>query len=128
MPSYTYRCEYVRCGKGCRGCPHGPYWYGYYREEGRLKKKYFGKKDPRSGPAPQTVPVNPWDAIYCWQTASEQLAREILGVDQAADYMTCRRAYLLACKTMHPDVGGDSRQFQFREAAWSYLKALHEWR
>jgi hypothetical protein len=27
--SITYRLERVSCGKGCKGCPHGPYWYGY---------------------------------------------------------------------------------------------------
>lgn len=43
----TYRLEHVRCGKqSCRSCPHGPYWYAYWREDGRLKSRYIGKKLP----------------------------------------------------------------------------------
>ncbi len=44
---YTYRPEYVKCGKrGCsctKGKGHGPYWYAYWKEGGTLKKKYLGK-------------------------------------------------------------------------------------
>jgi hypothetical protein len=48
----TYRQERVRCGReGCTTCPHGPYWYGYWREGGRLRSRYIGKEPPR-GPAP----------------------------------------------------------------------------
>ena len=42
--SVTYRLELVSCGKNCKGCPHGPYWYGYWREGGRTRSKYIGKK------------------------------------------------------------------------------------
>jgi hypothetical protein len=42
--SVTYRLEAVNCGKpGCRSCPHGPYWYAYYREGTRLRSHYIGK-------------------------------------------------------------------------------------
>ena len=43
----TYRLEPVRCGKrGCTRCPHGPYWYAYWRENGRLRSRYIGKTLP----------------------------------------------------------------------------------
>src|SRR6266700_7782569 len=43
----TYRLEPVRCGKdGCTRCPHGPYWYAYWREDGRLRSRYIGKQLP----------------------------------------------------------------------------------
>jgi hypothetical protein len=43
----TFRQEHVRCGrKGCTRCPHGPYWYAYWREEGRLRSRYIGKRLP----------------------------------------------------------------------------------
>jgi hypothetical protein len=42
--SITYRLEKVSCGKGCKGCPHGPYWYGYWREGGKTRSKYIGKR------------------------------------------------------------------------------------
>jgi hypothetical protein len=41
--SITYRQEKISCGKNCRGCPHGPYWYGYWREGGKTRSKYIGK-------------------------------------------------------------------------------------
>jgi len=54
-PGVTYRLESVRCGKrGCTRCPHGPYWYAYWREEGRLRSKYLGKSPPEeAGPQAQ---------------------------------------------------------------------------
>jgi hypothetical protein len=40
----TIRREKVKCGKpSCRTCPHGPYFYGYLREGGRMKSVYLGK-------------------------------------------------------------------------------------
>lgn len=45
--TYTFRQEWVRCGKeGCRcaqGERHGPYTYKYWKEDGRLRKQYVGK-------------------------------------------------------------------------------------
>lgn len=43
----TYRQQPVRCGKlGCTRCPHGPYWYAYWRENGKLRSRYIGKTLP----------------------------------------------------------------------------------
>ncbi len=45
-----YQLEQIRCGKpGCKcagenGELHGPYWYAYWRESGKLKSRYIGKK------------------------------------------------------------------------------------
>lgn len=36
----------IKCGKECRRCPHGPYWYGYYRSKGKFISFYLGKKLP----------------------------------------------------------------------------------
>jgi hypothetical protein len=48
------RQEMVSCGKGrCRKCAegpgHGPYWYRYYRRDGKLVSKYVGKERPAAG-------------------------------------------------------------------------------
>ncbi len=42
----TIRSEQIRCGKSfCFMCPHGPYYYAYWKDEnGKLKKKYIGTK------------------------------------------------------------------------------------
>lgn len=45
----TYQHELVRCGKArCKPCagggfPHGPYWYAYWSEGGRKRKRYIGR-------------------------------------------------------------------------------------
>jgi hypothetical protein len=41
--SVTYRQEWVYCGKECKTCPHGPYWYCYWKEDGKTRTKYIGK-------------------------------------------------------------------------------------
>ncbi len=42
-----FRQEMIRCGKkGCTRCPHGPYWYAYWREGGKTKSRYVGKQLP----------------------------------------------------------------------------------
>ena len=46
-----YRRQSVRCGKrGCTRCPHGPYWYAYWREGGRVRTRYIGKELPEEAP------------------------------------------------------------------------------
>lgn len=46
-PGVTYRLESVRCGKPtCTSCPHGPYWYAYYREGKKLRSRYIGRELP----------------------------------------------------------------------------------
>jgi hypothetical protein len=51
----TYRQERVRCGReGCARCPHGPYWYAYWRESGKVRSRYIGKQLPGDGPGPMT--------------------------------------------------------------------------
>jgi len=58
----TYRREEVRCGKSnCTRCPHGPYWYAYWREDGRLRSKYLGsaKGDQAPGEVPSGVKASP---------------------------------------------------------------------
>ena len=51
LPSnHTIREEFVKCGKEfCLQCPHGPYYYAYWKDSTtkKLKKKYLGVMDPR---------------------------------------------------------------------------------
>ena len=52
-PRVRLRSRMVKCGKdGCRSCPHGPYWYAHWTEEGRRRSRYVGKLPEE--------PVNPW--------------------------------------------------------------------
>ena len=46
--SLTFRYETVRCGKpNCTRCPHGPYWYAYWKENGRTRSRYVGRALPQ---------------------------------------------------------------------------------
>ena len=51
LPSnHTIREEFVKCGKEfCLQCPHGPYYYAYWKDSTtkKIKKKYLGAIDPR---------------------------------------------------------------------------------
>jgi hypothetical protein len=50
----TYQHEKRRCGKAACRCSegnlsqvgHGPYWYAYWKENGRLRSQYIGKRPP----------------------------------------------------------------------------------
>ena len=47
----TLRLEMVKCGKDrCKKCErgegHGPYWYLYFRRNGKLTSRYIGKTIP----------------------------------------------------------------------------------
>lgn len=46
VPRPSYRRQLVRCGKDCDACPHGPYWYAYWREDGRARSQYIGRELP----------------------------------------------------------------------------------
>jgi hypothetical protein len=40
------KCGKERCKKCREGPAHGPYWYLYFRKNGRLKSRYIGKMIP----------------------------------------------------------------------------------
>jgi hypothetical protein len=43
-PKVRMRCQMVRCGKSsCNGCPHGPYWYAVWWEDGQRRTRYVGR-------------------------------------------------------------------------------------
>ena len=43
-PNVSLRQQMVRCGKtGCTKCPHGPYWYAYWTENGSRRSRYVGR-------------------------------------------------------------------------------------
>ena len=63
----TYSQQFRRCHKGdCAQCTaggagHGPYWFAYWREDGRLRSRYLGKHAPAAlssaeGPSEGALP------------------------------------------------------------------------
>jgi len=124
MKKETYRREYVRCGKrGCKRCPHGPYWYAYWKEGKRLRKRYCGKTCPGGGsPDPLPNQGNRLDDIFHKQKATLALAKEILGfviLPTASELRTIARRKLFE---LHPDRGGNDQEFRRYSAAWAYVQ------
>lgn len=39
----TYFTKWVPCGSECSGCPHGPYTWLYYRDNGEIHEEYIGR-------------------------------------------------------------------------------------
>lgn len=46
MTGVDYRQQHVRCGRDCAACPHGPYWYAFWKESGRSRSQYIGRELP----------------------------------------------------------------------------------
>ena len=43
-PKVRLRSQMVKCGKSsCSACPHGPYWYAVWWEDGRRRTRYVGR-------------------------------------------------------------------------------------
>jgi hypothetical protein len=51
---WTLRLEFVTCGKGSCHCAedqgHGPYWYAYRKQRGKIISRYVGKHTGGFGP------------------------------------------------------------------------------
>ena len=59
-PKVKLRQQKVRCGKdSCTRCPHGPYWYAYWSEDGRRRSRYLGKLEdlPEAAFRAQRLPI-----------------------------------------------------------------------
>lgn len=61
----TIKKEYVKCGNySCKRCKHGPYYYAYWRDQGKRFKKYLGKYDPRNKETLKTIDLQPFTSKY----------------------------------------------------------------
>jgi DnaJ-like protein len=132
MAEWTYRCEYVCCGRCNTRCAHGPYWYRYRREKGGVKKEYCGKTDPRPGqtnrPGEKPGLVSGWwEKMLDRRTATEKIALQVLGLTEAFSRDQVYQAYRQMCMEHHPDRGGSVSRMQAINAAWSWLKAWWGW-
>jgi hypothetical protein len=129
----TYRCEYVRCGKrNCRSCPHGPYWYAYWKVDKRTRKRYIGKDNPYADVAGQQTREearqHPWERIFNRATATVALACEIIGLVGDENEAESRKKYRAEMMKRHPDMGGDAKDAAYLNAAWSLYRVHRGWR
>jgi len=125
----TFRREYVRCGKpGCRKCPHGPYWYAYWREGKKTRKRYLGKTLPHGEDGGESPQVGErMDDIHNPRLASLALAVEILGFGYACTFTEAQAAYRKLVLQHHPDRGGDINRFRRINSAWAFLCNFKGW-
>lgn len=103
--------------RGSKG--HGPYWYGFYREHGKLKSRYFGKTKPRGGMrgAPESGAVDRWHIPKRWSPAH---AFRVLGIKRTRD---AKRAYKKLILRYHPDrKGGSEEKAKAINGAYRHLK------
>ena len=53
LSQITFQQKYIKCKKkNCSRCPHGPYWYAFYRDGSKVKSVYIGKT------LPHTITIN----------------------------------------------------------------------
>lgn len=129
MAKVSYQREWVKCGKkGCKKCPHGPYWYAYWREGSKIRKKYIGKTKPDGATDnEQTSIPHRWDAIFDARKATVLLAAEILGFDGGCTLDEARKAWRELVWKAHPDRGGDSTYIRHYNSAWEHIRAHYAW-
>lgn len=129
MAKMSYQSEFVKCGKStCKKCPHGPYWYVYWREGNKVRKKYIGKNLPEDADKPQGAKSNHrWDAIFDSAKATVALAAEILGFMNGCTLQEARAAFWKLAREHHPDLGGDSTFLRHYNAAWEKIRNHYAW-
>lgn len=113
--------EWIRCGKqGCRKCPHGPYLYEYFRQDGRLKKKYIGKAFADA--LPDDEPDEPL-AVVEEENLTQDQARVILGVAFGYSFTEMRQSYRDAVRALKPmDAEVAAARYVLLKAAWKVLR------
>lgn len=125
--AWCYQSKWIECGRKCRGCPHGPYWYRCRKKEGKTRWEYVGnclwaEGDEWASP-PEEAPADDRDRIFDDRRADAALARRILGVGPAAGLPEIKEVYKRLCLEHHPDRGGDRLTMSRINAAYAYLRA-----
>lgn len=130
MPHWTYRLRYIRCGKpNCRcatGDGHGPYWYGYRHQNGRMYTHYFGRRPSSTfDPPPPEARAEARASENRWTFTGKMnltTALRIFAIPRipSQDELTARWRRLIW--EHHPDHGGDVRIAAAINAAYHYLK------
>jgi hypothetical protein len=141
---WTYQERYVRCGKAsCSKCGmgdgHGPYWYGFRHERGRMYSKYFGKYHPQGEdgarrwrayssrgtptPARQRASDPPQDRWARPGRMDYNSACRIFGVNGLPRGWKPEGTYRMLMGKWHPDHGGDNRAAVSINLAYAFIKA-----
>lgn len=131
----TYNQQFRRCWKpGCSSCApdrpgHGPYWYAYWREDGRRHSYYLGKRAPLAAPVaqvagPDTAPpcgYRPWAA---WPSGVGTSALESLALYAALHAGSPLAGCLEILAGVCADLDDAERAVHFGGAAAAVREAL----
>lgn len=112
--------------RGSRG--HGPYWYEYWRDGARTRKRYWGRRRPTAqdfagdeereraehGPSRRTS--------YDRARDRHDSDLEVLALPSTFDSKALRRAYRKAAFANHPDRGGSDKRMKEINAAYERLR------
>jgi len=117
MKKYTYRSEYIKCGKkDCKSCPHGPYWYRYYREAKKLHKQYVGKclpgNDTRTPDLPHT----------CRIVITLSDALDVFGLKALCNGREMRDRFNMLARLHHPHESGSNQRIKDVNLAWEIIQ------
>jgi hypothetical protein len=86
LPGVVCR-QWVRCGRpGCRcarGRPHGPYFYRFWREAGRLRKKYVRRPDVEEVRERCRARRSAWRELHGWQAVWREMTALVREVEEA---------------------------------------------
>jgi len=129
MENWSYQLRYIRCGKGCRTCTvgpgHGPYWYGFRREGGRVRSKYFGARPTSTfNYVPPTTETPPTNGRFVYHGKMDyRTALRIMAFDRRPNNLTLQARFRSLIMDHHPDHGGDTRVAAAIIAAYNYLKS-----
>jgi len=94
----TYAQQYRRCGKPtCSACAdggrgHGPYWYAYWREGGRMRSRYLGKQAPLPMTAARPILVGTVGSTPTLQSHTDTESMPCLRVRTLGGFMVWRGA------------------------------------
>lgn len=120
MPEMTIREELVYVQrKGVRRGPYGPYRYGYWREGGRVRKKYLGKVTGRAEDEEPDFAAR----LLANDEVPDWWCLDLLGC-LAGDSFTVRRAkYREKIRACCPHSGCyNERKYQLYRRAWDVIR------
>lgn len=104
------------------GRTHGPYWYEYWREGARTRKRYWGRRRP----SPRDFAEDETRDRGRYDRGRMRMAhdRGLLGLGDVYTSTELRRAYRRASFETHPDRGGNAARFRMVQIAYANLRAL----
>ena len=107
------------------GLGHGPYWYEYWREGRRTRKRYWGRKrpSPRDFHQDEQREQAYGGRTYDRARMAHNADMGLLGLSEGFTSADLKRAYRAAALLHHPDRGGDLETMKKINVAYARLRS-----